>query len=168
MTVENPVFPDDVTSVVGWNNVPEVIRALSPLPSTSYVDLFTLRTDIEALPLEWASAIIEDAAGAGGQVIWRSLLGLRLAPRMPDTVGGWVVAEHGEEWIRLEARSRCLTCHVAIRTDHGCVSLATFVAYDQPFGRVLWTPASAAHRRLVPGLLRQAAALLRDHDESSR
>jgi hypothetical protein len=38
------------------------------------------------------------------------------------------------------------------------VSLATLLRYDRSLGRGVWPPLSAIHRRVVPGLLRDAAA----------
>ncbi|MFJ6656054.1 hypothetical protein ACIQNG_06770 [Streptomyces sp. NPDC091377] len=47
-------------------------------------------------------------------------------------------------------------------TSGGRLSLATFLHYDRRLpGRAIWTPLSAVHRRLAPGLLRGAEARVR-------
>jgi hypothetical protein len=51
-----------------------------------------------ATPEQWSRTAIEDVAGLGGQFIWRGALSLRLKSR-PSTerVGGWKIADRGEE-----------------------------------------------------------------------
>jgi hypothetical protein len=106
-----------VERTVWTNGVPESVRVLGSLPEVDYADLFTLFTDTEALPEQWARATFGDIPGLAELLIWRGLLGLRLGRgRSPATVAGW----------RL--------------------------------GRSMWPPLSAIHRRVVPGLLRDAAA----------
>jgi hypothetical protein len=128
-----------------------------------YVDLFTVTTDGPACvsPERWCRAAIEDVAGLGGRFIWRGALGLRLKAR-PSTerVGGWKIADRGEDWIRLEASSWFLTAHLVIRRDDGHLSTGTFIRYDGPIAALIWVPVSAVHRRLMPGLLRETARRL--------
>lgn len=141
------------------HDIPEAIRALSPITGPDYVDLFTLTTDDAAhrSPEQWARAALEDVAGLKGQVIWRVLLGLRLQRRSsPGHVAGWRVADRGDRWISLEARSWMLTGNFVLHVDDGQVSLATFVRYDRPTAAKIWLPLSAVHRRLAPDLLRDA------------
>lgn len=73
-------------------------------------------------------------------------------------MAGWQIGGRGEDWIRLEAASWFLTGNLLVQTAEGRVSLATFLRYDQCLGRGVWPPLSAIHRRMVPGLLRDAAA----------
>ena len=75
---------DTVPTVFQQRNVPEAIRSLSTLASPDYVDLFTVTTSeaVCASPEQWARAAVE-AAGLGGQFVWRVLCGLRLE-RRPD------------------------------------------------------------------------------------
>ena len=145
-------------SVIQQRNIPEVIRSLSGMDSPDYNDLFTVTINGAGATSaeEWARTAIEDVAGQGGQFIWRGVLGLRLKSR-PSTerVGGWKIADRGREWIRLEASSWFLTAHLVIRLDAEHLSVGTFIRYDRPIAALIWVPASAVHRRLMPGLLHQ-------------
>ena len=153
MTAVSPI-----DRVVGTGNVPESVRALGSLPEIDYADLFTLSTPTEAPPERWARAMFGSVPSRGELLIWRGLLGLRLARgRSPATVGGWRIGERGADWIRLEAASAALSCNLLVQTADGRVSLATFLHYDRRLGRAIWSPLSAIHRRLVPGVLRGAA-----------
>jgi hypothetical protein len=151
-----------VDSAVGALNIPGSVRALSSLPDIDYADQFTLCTDADATPEQWARAMFGDVPSIAELLIWRGLLGLRLSPgRSPATVAGWQIGEHGEDWIRLEAASWVLTGNLLVQTADGRVSLGTFLHYDRRLGHGVWPPLSAIHRRLVPGLLRDAAARIR-------
>ncbi|WUH98479.1 hypothetical protein OHR68_34015 [Spirillospora sp. NBC_00431] len=109
--------------------------------------------------------MFEDVAGAGGQRVWRRLLGLRLAPPpWTDTVAGWSVAERGDGWLRLQARSWMSTFNLVVRVEKGAVTLATLGRHDRTAGRIVWTAASRFHRRLAPGLLRDAVQSLRTRE----
>jgi hypothetical protein len=152
---------NNVPSVIRQHNIPEVIRSLSGMDRPDYIDLFSVTTNgAAASPEEWSRIAIEDVAGLGGQFIWRGVLGLRLKSR-PSTerVGGWKIADRGEGWIRLEASSWFLTAHLVIRRDDGHLSVGTFIRYDRPIAALIWAPASAVHRRLMPGLLHQTVRL---------
>jgi hypothetical protein len=147
-----------VDRVVGRQNIPESVRALSSL-NIDYADQFTLSTDVHATPEEWARAMFGDAPSVAELLIWRGLLGLRLSPgRSPTTVAGWQIGDRGDDWIRLEAASWFLTGNLLVQTADGRVSLGTFLHYDRRLGQAVWLLLSAIHRRLVPGLLRNAAA----------
>jgi hypothetical protein len=61
------------------------------------------------------------------------------------------------ERIRLETASAALSCNLVVQTGDGRVSLATFLHYDRRRGRARWRALSSIHRRLVPGVLRDAA-----------
>jgi hypothetical protein len=153
-----------VESAVGVRRVSESVRKLGSLPRPHYVDHFSLAVKAveEATPEQWARALFGDVPTPGEKFIWSGLLGIRLSPgRSPQTVAGWRIAGRGEDWVRLEAASWFLSCNLVVRTIGGRVSLTTFVQYDRLLGRLVWTPLSAVHRRLAPGLLRAAAAKLR-------
>jgi len=148
-----------VDSAVGTHKVPRSVRALSSLPDSDYADLFTLSTDTEAAPEQWARAMFGDVPSAAELLIWRGLLGFRLARgRSPATVAGWRIGGCGAGWIRLEAASWFLTGNLVVQTADGRVSLATFLHYDRCLGRGWRPPLSVIHRRLVAGVLRDAAA----------
>jgi hypothetical protein len=156
-----------VHSAVGADNLPESVRALSSLPAIDYADHFTIAAAPEpaATPERWARAMFGDVPNAAELVIWRGLLGLRLTRRRsPTTVAGWQIGGRGEDWIRLETASWFLTANLLVQTAGGQVSLTTFLYYDQPLGNVVWPPLSAIHRRLVPGVLRGAAASIVGND----
>jgi hypothetical protein len=54
------------------------------------------------------------------RLIWRGLLGLRLARgRSPATVGGWRIGARGADWIRLETASPSLSCNLLVHTGDG-------------------------------------------------
>jgi hypothetical protein len=151
-----------VDSAVGTHHIPESVRALSSLPDIDYADQFTLSTDADATPQQWARAMFGDVPSVAELLIWRGLLGLRLSPgRSPATVAGWQIGDRGDDWIRLEAASWFLTGNLLVQTADGRVSLGTFLHYDRRLGHGVWPPLSAIHRRLVPGLLRDAAARIR-------
>jgi hypothetical protein len=148
-----------IERAVGVRDVPASVRALGSLPAIDYADLFTLATPSEATPEGWARAMFGNVPSPVERLIWRGLLGLRLAEgRSPATVGGWRIGARGTDWIRLEAASASLTCNLLVQTAEGQVSLATFLQYERRLGRRIWPPLSAIHRRLVPGVLRDAAA----------
>jgi hypothetical protein len=150
-------------SVIQQRDIPDVIGALSGMESPDYIDLFTVTTSraADASPERWCRTAIEDVAGLGGQFIWRGILGLRLKSR-PSTerVGGWKIADRGEDWIRLEASSWFMTAHLVTRLGDGHLSVGTFIRYDRPIAALIWVPVSAVHRRLMPGLLFQTVRLI--------
>jgi hypothetical protein len=113
-------------SAVGTHNIPESVRVLSLLPDIDYADQFTLATDVDATPEQWARAMFGDVPSVAELLIWRGLLGLRLSRgRSPATVAGWQIGERGDDWIRLEAASWFLTGNLLVQTPDGRVSLAT-------------------------------------------
>jgi hypothetical protein len=160
----------NMPSVSQQRNIPEVIRSLSSMESPDYIDLFTVMTEgaADATPEQWCRTAIEDVAGLGGQFIWRGVLGLRLKSR-PSTerVGGWRIADRGEDWVRLEASSWFLTAHLVTHLDPDHLSVGTFIRYDRPIAALIWVPASAVHRRKMPGLLRQTVRLRAGRSESA-
>ena len=155
-------------SVTRQRKIPEAIRSHSGMVSPDYVDLFSVTTDetTRASPERWSRTTIEDAAGTGGQFIWRGVLGLRLNSR-PAGVGGWRIAGRGDDWIRLEASSWFLTAHLVIHLDGKHLSVGTFIRYDHPIATLVWTPASTVHRQLMPDLLRKTMRLQRRMDRDA-
>ena len=156
---------DNVSSVVGPGNIPEAVRALSPMRDPDYADLFTVTTAAThgRSAEQWARVLLEDVAGLTGQLVWRVLLGMRLGwRRKPDRVAGWKIADRGDGWLRLEANSWLMTGHLIVRACGDRASLATFVRYRRPLGARIWTPMSRKHRQLAPGLLREALERLQE------
>ena len=151
-----------IERTVGAREVPESVRAIGALPDIDYADRFTLATDAEATPEDWARAMFGDLPGVAGWSVWRGVLGLRLSRgRSPATVAGWRIGGRGEDWIRLEAASGSLGANLLVQTAEGRVSLTTCVHYDRRWGGIVWPPSSAVHRRLVPGVLRAAERRIR-------
>lgn len=144
-------------TVTQLHQIPDEIAALSGMDH-DYADLFTITTDgVPGRAAErWAYAAFDEAAGLGGQFVWRVPLGLRLR-RRPGRVAGWRIAARGADWVRIEATSWYLTPHVVFHVDDERLAVATFIRYDRPLlaGRT-WTQLSKFHRAKMPGLLRHA------------
>jgi hypothetical protein len=156
--------------VLQERSVPGAIRSLSTLARPDYVDLFTVTTsEAEGVsPERWARATVE-AAGIGGQFVWRVLCGLRLERRTSlDYVGGWKIADRGDNWIRLEAASWFMTAQLVLKVGEGRLSVATFIRYDRPMAALVWPPLSAGHRFLMPGLLRHTVSVMRRSHSQGR
>jgi hypothetical protein len=154
--------PSLVAGAVGTRNVPESARVHSSLPDFDYIDRFTLATDVDATPEQWARAMFGDVPSIGQRLIWSGVLHLRLSRgRSPDTVAGWLIGGRGPDWLRLVAASWFLTANLIVATADGRVSLTTVVRYERRVGHRAWPRLSAFHRRLIPGVLRGAAATIR-------
>ncbi|QFU87217.1 DUF2867 domain-containing protein [Amycolatopsis sp. YIM 10] len=127
------------------------------LPGAHYTDTFSRPINETATPEQWARALFGDVPGPGARLIWRGLLGLRLS-RGPsaETVAGWRIAERGDDWIRLETTSWFLTANLLVTAADDRLTLSTYLRYDRRIGYLVWPPLSAVHRRLAPGLLRDA------------
>jgi hypothetical protein len=150
---------------------PDAIRSVSGFERFDYVDVFTVssRAAGDRTPEEWARAGIEAATRIGGQFVWRTLLGLRLERESsPDHVGGWTIADRGDEWIRLAASSWFMTAHLVFRIDDGQASIATIIRYDLPIAPLIWLPVAVAHRRALPRLLHHAEKAVRRTNTSER
>lgn len=146
-----------VTGVAGVHDVSARTLAHSSLPKVSYADQFTLATTEKASPEQWARAMFGDVPSVGELMIWRVILGLRLAKgTSASTVAGWQIGDRGDDWIRLEATSWFLSANLIVDRSPGQVSLTTMVSYDRFPADILWTNLSKVHRRLSPGVLRDA------------
>ena len=155
-------------SVIQQRTIPKSILAVSGMDRADYIDVFTVTTNgaADATPEQWFRTALEDVAGRGGQFIWRGVLGLRLKSQ-PSTerVAGWQIANRGEDWIRLEASSWFMTAHLVTRLSDGQLFAGTFIRYDHPIAPLIWVPASAVHRRTMPGLLAQTVRLRARHSD---
>ena len=146
------------STVLQRHEIPSEISSLTPLRA-DYADLFTVVATgaSELAPEQWARVALEGASPAGRFVVWQILCGLRLDPQpSPGRVAGWELAERGEDWIRLEAASWFMTAHAVVQVAYDSVSIGLFVRYERSVGAPIWTALSVAHRRLMPGLLRNA------------
>ncbi|WP_327149199.1 hypothetical protein [Nocardia sp. NBC_01329] len=141
--------------------ITESARARSGMTAYDYADQFVLFTGLAATPHEWARAALDEAAGAKGQFVWRVVLGLRLTRRSGiEQVAGWRIADRGDSWITLEARSWLFVGRLVVEVLDGSVSLACFLRYERPLGARVWGAVSPAHRRVAPLLLTDARRLL--------
>ena len=158
--------PGQVDRVVGTDNLPDPALRLSSLGRVDYGDWFSLATDVLASPEEWARAMFGNLPNATELFIWRGLLGFRLRrERSRDRVAGWAITSRSTTSIRLEAESWFVAGNLVVHASEGRVSLGTFLRYDRALARAVWTPLAAVHRRVAPGLLRDAeAAILRTDD----
>lgn len=148
-----------MTTVVQQHELPEAIRRVRAASEADYFDVFTLRTSraAHASPEEWARAGVDQAAGSAGQFVWRRILGLRLADQgSSDRIAGWEIAERGDDWLRLEASSWCLTAHIVVHGEAGQVTIATCLRYDRPPAQLIWPRLAVVHRAAMPRLMRLA------------
>jgi len=153
-----------VSSLVGVNDVPEAVRALTTLAEPDYVDLFTVTTPMatDKSAEEWARAVLEQASVSrrNARALWR-LMGLRLGPpHSPDHVQGWKIAARGDNWIRVETASWYLTAQAVCLVEEWHVSLSLSLRYDRPVGALIWNLVAGPHQRGVPVMLRQAVRLM--------
>ncbi|MFE3756457.1 hypothetical protein ACFXO9_19335 [Nocardia tengchongensis] len=146
----------DTPAAFQQHEIPQELRAFVTFAEPYYIDVFTLPIDAAALgtPEEWARAMFERVAGAGGQFIWRVLLTMRLArPGAPNHVAGWRIDGGGDDWIRLDVQGWMLDGQLVVRADERELTMVTAVRYPKPVGRPVWKVLSNVHRYLSGGLL---------------
>jgi hypothetical protein len=154
-----------VSSLVGPQEVPEIVRFLTTLSDPDHVDFFTIDVaEAGTMSAEtWARAILEETplARRNARVLWR-LMGLRLGPRnSPSYIQGWRVAARGDNWIRAETGSWYATAQALCLVEPKQVSISLSLCYDEPVvGALVWKLIRGPHLRAVPVMLRQAAKLL--------
>ncbi|GGL42504.1 hypothetical protein [Nocardia jinanensis] len=145
------------------HDIDESIRAHSGMAAYDYADQFTIVTKAaaSATPEEWARIALDEVAGTQGQVVWRVVLGLRLARRSAaGQVAGWPIVERGTTWITLGARSWLLSGRLVLEISDGTVSVGTFLRYESRLGGRVWAAVSPGHRRFAPELLNEATRIL--------
>lgn len=153
-----PVTPSPMSSdprpVVQLQEIPEGIRRLCPF-DPDYADLFVAPVpDAPASsPERWARATMEGAPAVGRFLAWRVLCHLRLQSS-PEHIAGWRVADRRDNWIRVEASSWSMTANIVFKIDEDRVLFGTFIRYQHPGGKAIWTPVSAVHRAVAPEFLR--------------
>lgn len=149
-----------VEGTVGASEVGPSVLARSGLGPVHYADHFAIRPvdGTSATPERWARVLFGDTPSAAEWFIWRVLLQLRLRRgQSHSTVAGWRIAARSEDWIRLETASWMMAAELVIRASTQEVSLSTLVRYERGAAAAVWGTLSAVHRRLVPGVLREAA-----------
>lgn len=143
------------------------VLPLSSFARPDYVDLFVMTGGLTAdSPRRWAAAMFEKEAGLAGQVIWRLVLGMRLARRgTANHIAGWSIGASDDNWIRLEADGPLMSGNLIVRADHDQVWLATVVRYNRRLGSGLWRALSIIHRRTASSLLRDTLTRLGNEAE---
>jgi hypothetical protein len=111
----------------------------------------------------WARDTFEGAPKAMQWFVlvgWRFFLGFRLGPRpSPDHVQGWKIVAAEPDELVLEVRSSLATAQKVVRVQGSRVVMTTFVHYERPMGRVVWSSVAPIHHRTEPYLLGHAASL---------
>jgi hypothetical protein len=153
-----------VADVVREVEVPADALALSTLPRVDYMDAFRVQLpDGPALSGEaWARETLEAASAETRKSLRRGwdLLGMKLAPPGAEgSVLGWHLrhndADHAllglDSWIGMPAE-------LLFRPEPDGLLFATLIGQRNPLVRLMWAPIGPPHRRVVPALLRHAAA----------
>ncbi|MGH8883335.1 MAG: hypothetical protein ACRD0P_39345 [Stackebrandtia sp.] len=144
-------------------DIPESTTSRRVLGDYDYADKFVLPTAAAELgsPEQWAWAAFDDVAGAQGRFLWRWVLGLRLARRSaPGHIAGWKIADRGDGWVTVAARSWMLTGNLLVEVEKDSVSVSTFVRFERAIGSRVWAALAGMHRRVAPGLLPDARQIL--------
>jgi hypothetical protein len=155
---------EPTTSRVREVEVPASALALSTLPWVDYRDGF--RLELPGGPRrsgeEWAREMLEGAAWKTRRSLRRAwpLLGLKMAPHGAEgAILGWRVRHSDADHALLGAESRIgMPAELLFRSEPDGLFFATLIQQRNPFVHALWAPIGPPHRRVVPALLRHAAA----------
>ncbi len=132
-------------------------------PETNYASAFEIATgDADAHSAEeWVRTTFEHAPRSLRWFVllgWTTVLRLRLGPRpSPDHVLGWRIVATTPERITLEVRSTLIVARKVVDVRPATVAMTTFVHYERPLGRLLWSAVAPVHHRTEPLLLTSAA-----------
>jgi hypothetical protein len=144
--------------------VPAGALALSTLPWVDYRDGFRLElpSGPELSGEEWAREMLDGASPETRRSLRRGwpLLGLKMAPHGAEgAILGWRLRHSGPDYALLGADSRIgMPAELLFRTEPGGFFFATLIQQRNPFVHALWAPIGRPHRRVVPALIRHAAA----------
>jgi hypothetical protein len=144
--------------------VPAASLALSTLPRVDYRDGF--RLDLPAGPElsgeAWAREMLEGASPETRRSLRRSwpLIGLKMAPHGEEgAILGWRLRHSGADYALLGAESRIgMPAELLFRPEPDGLFFATLIQQRNPLVHALWAPIGPSHRRVVPALMRRAAA----------
>lgn len=130
----------------------------SRLAGAEYADAFRITANGRHPAEQWARSAFEGGPSAKrrlfGLVVWRGLLGLRLAPfNSSDHVAGWAIVENEPETVVLHAESWLIVARLVIDVADSHTTLTTLMRYVRPEGRAVWAVLGIAHRRLAPRVL---------------
>ncbi len=140
-----------------------LVRGCSTLSHPQYASAFQVSIANAAPSAEqWARHIFQGAPSALRSLLvlgWKVGLGLRLGPAgAPGHVLGWTLEATSPQSVTLGARSWALSAQKVVRVDGHRLRVATFVRFEHPAARPLWSAVLPVHRRLEPLLLTKAAA----------
>jgi hypothetical protein len=144
--------------------VPDEIDARHDLaaPDFAYACQLDVDTPTSQSAEHWARSVFENTPRPLRWFIvsgWIVGLGLRLGPRRSKGyVLGWSIVSNTPEVIVLGVGSFMLTARLVVGVTESKVIHATFVRYEHAPARIIWPVAAVVHRRVVPFLLRNAAA----------
>jgi len=139
-------------------------RAYDPgMDAPDYTDRFTTAKPPASRTAEaWMRAVLEDAPAALRGFVrfgWRLALGFPLGPsRAPEYVLGWPVARAEADEVVLRQGSRLLTADLTLRVTGTGLEWTTRVRYRHRAARAVWAVVRLVHVRVVPYVLRRAAA----------
>ncbi|MEV0282014.1 hypothetical protein AB0I22_37335 [Streptomyces sp. NPDC050610] len=154
------------TLSTGRVEVADAARGVGGLAADDWAEAVAVTTSGTSMlprsPEQWARSVFEGAPGVVRWFLvtgWRSALRLRLGPRpAPTHVLGWRIVTMATDVIVLELTSALMTARLVLRSEGVRVVLTTFVRYEHRAARAIWSCAAPTHRRIVPYLLRRAAA----------
>jgi hypothetical protein len=113
-------------------------------------------------PLDWAREMFE---GAPGVLRWPVLVGwwavLRLRPGTagsPDHVLGWKITQSAASALVLETGSTILTARKTFLVNASQIIVTTYVRYERPLGKYIWSVVAPVHHRTEQLLLTRAVA----------
>jgi hypothetical protein len=117
-------------------------------------------TGVQRSPRQWARAVFEDSPSAVRRFVvfgWKYVLHFRLGPRpSADHVLGWKVRREEPDLVALEVRSGLLSALKVVRVHDSRGVMTTYVRYERPLGRALWSAVAPVHHRTEPYLLGHA------------
>ncbi len=115
-------------------------------------------------PEQWARAAFEEAPPAMRWFVvfgWVHVLRFRLDPRPSSAhVLGWRIVTGSTDRLVLEVDSPLVTAKKVVRVERSSVTMTTFVRYERPLGRAMWSSVAPIHHRTEPYLLGHAATHL--------
>ncbi len=111
---------------------------------------------------QWARLVFQDAPPALRLFLvlgWRMVLRVQLAPvTSHGHVLGWTLEARSSTSATMGVRSPLMGVQKVLRVDRDRLVVATFVRFDRPAARLLWTVVLPIHRLLEPALLTNAVA----------
>jgi hypothetical protein len=143
---------------------PRSLRALSTLPRVDYMDACLAEAPAlqERTAEQWARAMLEDAPPDTRRAlrwVWKGL-GLKLGSTSDERrVLGWEVRRSSPDVALLGANSLLgLRGEVLLKRRSESLLCATFIQFQNPLARAVWSRVAPGHRQTVRNLLEEAVA----------